>query len=101
MPREFYYEHDWCTYNNLVKGARDKFEYDKLLERQMLTLTYNINRGKRAALTPEKVMPFGIDKQKPISRADELANMTPEELTEHKRKLIKKYGLEDELKIDG
>ena len=101
MPREFYYEHDWYTYNNLVKGARNKFEYDNLLDRQMLTLTYNVNRGKRAAMTPEKVLPFGIDKQKSETRADKLSSMSEEEFAEHKRKLIKRYGLSDKLKVDG
>ena len=101
MPSELYYDHDWYTYNNLVKGARNRFEYDKLLERQMLTLTYNINRGRGSALTPEKVFPFGIDSNKPATRADKLSNMSPEEFKEHKRKLIKMYGLEDTLRVDG
>jgi hypothetical protein len=81
----------------LIKGARRKFEYDKMLDRSLLALTYNINRGKQPAITPEKIMPFTTDEKQ--RQRNHLTELTPQQMKEHKLRLIEKYGLKGKVTL--
>lgn len=95
---------DWPEYFNLVKGRKALFEKQSLLMRTMVTMTYNINRGKNAAMTEKQVMAFSIDKEEKSSPVEQ--KMSKEERQEFLKKKAENYGLkvvkeDGKVKIDG